>query len=279
MGAVVGNRLSISRAWDETREIFQRDGGLLVSVALALIVLPSIIVTIVAPAGTSAATSPSGMVQLLRLIDGLIGFVGQLAIIRLTLGPATTVGAAIGHGARRFPSALGSVLLLVLGFALIMVPVLLVVALLLGVNVAHLHPKPTGPETLLILILIATIIAVSVRFTLMSPVASAEEIGPVTIIRRSWDLTKGHYWRMFGVLALLLVTALFLFATAGVIGGLFARLLSPQIEPFSVGALILAIVAGAAQGVFSLLASMMLARIYAQVAGRDAEASVPISGT
>jgi len=45
----VASKLSISRAWDETREIFRRDGGLLVSVALALIVLPAIVVGIVAP--------------------------------------------------------------------------------------------------------------------------------------------------------------------------------------------------------------------------------------
>ncbi|QNP44743.1 hypothetical protein H9L14_08085 [Sphingomonas sediminicola] len=45
----MASSLSISRAWDETREIFRRDGGLLVSVALALIVLPEVVVGIVSP--------------------------------------------------------------------------------------------------------------------------------------------------------------------------------------------------------------------------------------
>ena len=62
------------------------------------------------------------------------------------------------------------------------------------------------------------------------------------------------------------------------IGGILARLVGGEIEPFSIGALIVSLVAGAAQGAFSILASVMLARVYAQVAGRDAEASVPSTG-
>ena len=36
-------RLSISRAWEETKSVIARDGRLLVSVALALVVLPQTI--------------------------------------------------------------------------------------------------------------------------------------------------------------------------------------------------------------------------------------------
>src|SRR5215218_4390709 len=72
-GAVVVSSLSISRAWDETRDIFRRDGGLYVAVALALIVLPEVVVGIIAP---DPGTRPSGIVQFLRLIAGLIALVG-----------------------------------------------------------------------------------------------------------------------------------------------------------------------------------------------------------
>jgi hypothetical protein len=279
MGAVVGSSLSISRAWDETIEIFRRDGGLLVSVALALIVLPSIVVTLIAPVGTEPSGAGSGMVQLLKLVDALIGLVGQLAVIRLTLGPPTTVGSAIGHAARRFPSTLGAAILIVVGVALVAVPVVFLLGALMGVDVTNIGSKPTGAAVALVLIVSLAFLAVSVRFTLLSPVASAEEIGPIGIIRRSWALTKGHYWRMLGLVALLLVAAIFLMAAAGVIGGLLAGLVSREIEPFSLSALILAIVTAAAQGAFSVMAAMMLARVYAQLAGRDIEASVPISGT
>ena len=43
------SRVSISRAWDETKAIFSRDGRLLVAVALALFVLPVVIVGLVMP--------------------------------------------------------------------------------------------------------------------------------------------------------------------------------------------------------------------------------------
>ncbi|MFL6842219.1 MAG: hypothetical protein ACJ8D2_07225, partial [Sphingomicrobium sp.] len=91
-------QLSVSKAWDETRGIFVRDGSLLTAVALALLVLPQIIVGLVTVPGAGAAT-PAG--RLVWLVAALVGVVGQIAIVRLALGH-TTVGDAIGHGARRF---------------------------------------------------------------------------------------------------------------------------------------------------------------------------------
>ena len=43
------SRLSLSRAWEESKEIFSRDGALLSAVALALILLPEIVVGVVSP--------------------------------------------------------------------------------------------------------------------------------------------------------------------------------------------------------------------------------------
>jgi hypothetical protein len=132
---------------------------------------------------------------------------------------------------------------------------------------------------LLVLIMCAVALAISVRFTLISPVASAEAIGSIAIVKRCWNLTKGHYWRLLGLVALLLVAALALLMTAGVLGGLLARIVSPDIEPFSLAALIVSLLAGIAQGLFSVLASVMLARVYSALAGGGAEATVPSSGT
>lgn len=273
----MASKLSISRAWDESLEIFRRDGGLLVSVALALIVLPAIVVGIVAPPEPGATTS--GSAQLLRLVAGLIAVVGQLALIRLALGPSTTVGDAISHGARRFPSALGAIILLILIMAVVTIPIMGVLAVLAGIDPATMESNPTRQVGFLVIIMCLIALAISVRFTLISSVASAEAIGPFAIIKRSWDLTQGHYWRVLGLVLLLLIAAVVLLMTAGLLGGLFARLVSSGIEPFSIAALIVAVVAGAAQGAFSVLASVMLARVYAELAGGGAEATVPSSGT
>ena len=275
----MASKLSISRAWDETRDIFRSDGGLLISVALALIVLPAIVVGIVAP--PEPGVQASGADQILRIASALIAIVGQLALIRLALGPSTTVGDAIGHGTRRFLPTLGAIVILLIIMAVIIIPLMVVLALLMGIDPSQMGAgaKP-GPQVgLLVLIMCLVALAISVRFTLLSPVASAEAIGPLAIIKRSWNLTKGHYWRILGLVVLLLIAAIFLLMTAGVLGGLLARLVSSDVEPFSVAALIVSLVAGVAQGAFSVLASVMLARVYAQLAGSGAEATVPSSGS
>jgi hypothetical protein len=273
----VASRLSISRAWDEALEIFRRDGGLLISVALALIVFPAIIAGIVAPPAPAATVSTGA--KILRLVVGLVAVVGQLALIRLALGPSTTVGNAISHGARRFPSAIGAILLLILIMAVIIIPVMGVLAVLMGVDPATMESRPSPQVGLLVIIIGLLALAISIRFTLISPVASAEPIGPFAIVKRSWALTKGHFWRILGLVVLLLIAAVFLLMTAGLIGGLLARLVSSGIEPFSIAALIVALIAGLAQGAFSVLASVMLARVYAELAGGGAEITVPSSGT
>jgi hypothetical protein len=269
MGVRVAGKLSISRAWDETREIFRRDGNLLVAVALALIVLPGVVVGLIGPQ-TSGTEQVSGGIQILRLVAALITLVGQLALIRLALGPSTTVGNAIGHGFKRFPYALGAFIILILILLIILVPVGMVGALLSGVDPASMSSaRPTGPAALLILLVLLVTLAVSVRFTLLSPVSSAESIGPIAIIRRCWELTKGHYWRLLGLAVLLLIAFIVLVMVAGLIGGILARLVSSDITPFSAAALIVALIGGIAQGAFSILASVMLARVYAQLAGRQ----------
>jgi hypothetical protein len=273
----VASRLSISRAWDQTRDIFRHDGGLITAVALALIVLPEVVVGIIAPPETGAA-EPTAVAQMLRLFAGLISLVGQISIIRLALGPSTTVGAAISHGLRRFPSTFGALVLLVLLMGVIVIPTAAILSVVLGVDLTQLRQAPSGGMALLIVIVTLIVLAISVRVTLLTPTGSAENLGPLGIFKRTWQLTAGHFWRLFGLVALLLIAALFLLFTAGVIGGILARLVGGEIEPFSIGALIVSFVAGAAQGAFSILASVMLARVYAQVAGRDAEASVPSTG-
>src|SRR4051812_29112747 len=90
--------LSISTAWEQTRVILARDGRLFAAVALALIVLPQILLDAVAPqfAGTQAWIG-----QCLLLIVVIIGFAAQIAINRLAIGPSVTVQGAIARGFTR----------------------------------------------------------------------------------------------------------------------------------------------------------------------------------
>ena len=129
------------------------------------------------------------------------------------------------------------------------------------------------------LAIVAVFLLIAVRFMLTVPVASAEPAGPLTILKRSWRLTSGNYAVMLGLELLLLVLAIVLMLAATVVGGTIASLIGGDVSPYSLSALVLALFVGIAQAVLTVLVSVMLARIYAQLAGRDAEASVPSSGT
>src|SRR6185369_5419147 len=75
-----------------------RDGKLIATVALALIVFPEAVFAVIgAPAGPEA----SGVSLISYFIVILLGCVAQIAINRLAIGPGVTVGSAIA----RIPAA------------------------------------------------------------------------------------------------------------------------------------------------------------------------------
>jgi hypothetical protein len=265
--------LSISRAWDEARTIIARDGKLLVAVALALIVLPQTIAGVIAPPVAGGELSN----QLVVMAAALIGIAAQLALIRLALGPSTSVGEAIGHGFRRFPIFLLSTILLVVAYLLLLFPVALI-AMAMGMSVPEPGAPPTGGLALLFLLSILLFLAITARLILLAPVVSAERVGPISALKRSWALTSGHYWRFVGLLLLFLLLALVLMGFAGMLGGILAKLIDPDLQPMSIGAFVIALFSSLAQAMFTILASTLLARVYVQLSGAsEPQASVPSS--
>lgn len=268
-------KASISKAWDESREIFARDGKLLFSVALALVLLPTVLLALLYP--ESGQRSTGGLV--VQLIVIAIGVVAQIAMARLAIGPSITVGGAIGHGARRAPMLLAAALLVVLGLLLALIPLALMLRVA-GTPLPAEGEVPSGPLVLLTLIFAVIALLVWVKLMLTTPVAAAEQAGPIGILKRSWTLSKGQFGRLLALALLFLITAVVLLGAAGAIGGTIAVLISPGQEAFSLGALVMGLIIGAAQCVFVLLTSVMLARIYVQLAGVDhAATSVPSSAS
>ena len=265
--------LSISRAWDEAKAVLARDGRLIWTVALALLFLPQVFSSTVAPPANvagEAAPAGSGLVVLVAL---LVSMVGQLAIVRLAVGPATSVGDAIRHGLRRFLPALAAFFVFLLGMALILVPLIMAI----GLSPMLLNPASSPPPQLLgrLLILVLLAFLLSVKFLLVTPVASSEEIGPIAILKRSWMLTGGHYARLLGFVLLATIAALVAVITAQIVGTIFAKLFAESINPLSAGALVLGLFTAGTQAALSAAFTVMLARIYVQVAGVGTQASVP----
>ena len=268
--------LSISAAWDESKVILSRDGGLLIAVALALVALPSAINGLINPGGLGATDAPLWM-DAVGLCASLIALAGQLALIRLALGPIT-VGGAIAHGFRRLPYYFLAVLMLVLAMFLLAIPLAMVLAAM-GVNLNARPIVVTTPLLIGSLLYFGLLVFVAVRLILSSSVASAEEVGPFAILKRSWQLTDRYWFPLFGFLLLFVVAALIgVLAISSAVGAVVGLTVG-TIQPMSVGALIVALVQSLVSAAISTLFAVMLARMYLQLAGPgEAQASVPNSG-
>ena len=267
-------RLSISKAWDESKSILGRDGKLLVSVALALIVLPAAVLGLMTP--PLATEAPPGWVQPVSLVIALISIAGQIAIIRLALVSSTRVGDAIAQAFRRLLPTFAALILFGFALALALVPVFLAFA-----GTGSLEAAAAGtvtPEASLAVMVVALIaLLVVARFQLITPTGAAEDGGPIRILIRSWQLSKGNYWRLLAFILLTVLLAMIVVLFLGqMMGAVLVGSIIGDIAPFSLGALLAGLISGVAQGAFSVVISVMIARIYAQLAAP--EASVPHSG-
>ena len=266
-------RLSISKAWDETKAILARDGKLLATVAAALFLLPQVIVGLVSGQGTSAEP-PGGAAGLLMALAAIIGLVGQLAVVRMSLGRSVSVGEAIGHGLRRAPLFLLSLLVVLIA----VVSIAILAAMLLGVaGVIDLEaigsggePNPRDVALVMVLLLIPFLI-IAVRLLLLAPIVSEERLGPIAALRRSWQLTRGNGWRLFGFIILFIIGAAVLTLAVAMVATIIVRLFLGSTEPFSAGALVLSLFGGTAQALVTLVYVVMIARLYAQTGATRAE--------
>ena len=263
-------KLSLSRAWDETREVAGRDGKLIAAVALAMFFLPGVVVGLVDPqAGAFPETSGDAV---MTFVVALIALVGQLAIIRMALGARMTVGEAIGHGARRAPSYLVA--------GLLWAGPLILAGYLLGTEVWQSPQTATGGQAAAALLILVILLFVGIRMMMTSAVATAEQAGPLAIVKRSWQLTSGHWWRLFALICLFLLVMAIVMGALGAVIGILSRIFFEPIEPMTVGALFVAAATQLVSAIFTTGLLLMLARIYAQLAGpTHDDVSVPSSGT
>src|SRR4051794_17141740 len=163
-------KLSISTAWVETKDIIARDSRLFVAVALALFVLPGLVLDVSVPSAAAGELPPAGPWIAVACIAVLVSLVGQLAVIRLAMGPHLTVGEAIRHGLRRLIPYVGAVLAW-------MLPLVVIGGLLLASSAT-----PEEPSIRAALGMVALMVAgifVAVRLILSSSVASAETGGAI----------------------------------------------------------------------------------------------------
>lgn len=269
--------LSISRAWEGTKARIAADGRLFTIVAAALIALPALVAGVLNPGASASEGSLTATLAL--LISSILAVVGQLAIIRLAVGSTVSVGEAIAHGARRMPIYIvaGLVIAAILAIALVPFAIILYES---GVPMDEKALAGSPISALLLLLYTALAMFFGVRMLMSSPVASEEATGPIAILRRSWDLTAGHWWRLFGFMLLFLIAAGILIAAVNWAVGLFAYSLLGPIDPMSASALVVAFAGAIVNSALTVLLAVMLAQIYLQLsAGVTSSVTVPKSGS
>lgn len=265
------SKLSLSRAWEESTAVLARDGRLFGAVGLALFVLPGLILNVSVPDAAPNEFPAAGPWMAIALVALLISLVGQLSVIRLAMGPHISVGEAIVHALKRLLPYIAAVIVWLL-------PLLLIGSGLyefLGTNEAH--PSVAASLALFGITIIGIFLAV--HLMLSSPVAAAENVGPFAILRRSWNLSRGNWWRLFVFLLLFAIGALCLIWAIDSVAGVIIRLIVEDSGPRSLGGFLITIISQLVSAAVSVLFFVMLARIYVQRSEAAAQPSVPKSGT
>lgn len=267
-------KASISKAWDETRQVLSQEAGILTSLALALLILPSTIIGTAVPTALTGTADPDSTTLLLAAVVLLIGLLARITFARIAIGPPTTVGGAIRLAVGRLGMAILAFLLFFVPLGLLMVPVLFPV-------LANRSQPPPG-ASLAFVVLLVIAFALGVRLlTMVIPAAAADRLGPLALLKASWRLTKGSWWRLAGFVILFFVAATVASqAMVWVLGGILI-VATGELQPFTLGALILAAALALVGSIFAVIFAVMIARIYVQLAGPagGAEVTVPNSGT
>ena len=265
--------LSISRAWNETAAFVAREARLLFPIAFLLVALPAGILQLMAPSPTATPAEQVQAVLLLlplALLAGILGLIGTIALSYLALRPGASVGEALQVGGRRFIMLFAAWLLIGLGMVAALIP-LFVVAALLGGAGGRIEPTSGAAVIfiLLLLIYLAGFVALWVRLLLMAPVAAVENAGPIEIIRRSWDLTREHFWKLLGLVLLLILAALVVLFAVSTVAGILIILVAGPPQPGSGAMILLILVSALIQSAVSMIFATLAARLYAQLSGED----------
>jgi len=265
-------KLSIGKAWEETSAFLGREARLVAPVALAMFALPTVLAEWAYPGGN--ATGGAGWLMILVLLAVLIG---QMTVVLLVNGWRGSIGEALGKAARRIP-------VLILALIIVFLPIAIVATLVIGVTLVSAgitDPAAVTPAALakmpgflwLMLVLIILFFFLGVRLFPVSAIAASEAVGPIALIKRSWQLTRGVFWRVLVLVVLLGLVGLILSSAVTLVVGSVATLAAGDPKAFNTSALIVALASGLIGALVSTVSAAMAGRVYAQLAA--SEVSVP----
>jgi hypothetical protein len=260
-------KLSIGKAWEETSAFLGREARLVVPVALAMFALPAVLADWAYPGGT--AGNGAGWLLLLVMLAVLTG---QMTVVLLVNGWRGSIGEALGTGARRLP-------VLVAALIIVFLPAVLIATIALGtalLGAGITDPASVTPAALarlpgaawIVIALALLFIVLGVRMFPAAAIAASEKTGPWALIKRSWRLTRGVFWRLLVLVLLLGFAGLILdWAVTAVVGSITSIAVGEP-KAFNTSALLIALATGLVGAIVSTVSAAMAGRVYVQLAGR-----------
>jgi hypothetical protein len=263
--------LSIGQAWDEAKATFRTDGRAIIAVALALTVLPGAILETASPSSLRAPETP-WWIALLGFLVALLSLASQIAISRIALGPSTTVRDALALAFRRLPALFGALLLVVLPFAL--------AATALGMTQGTALTSATVSPALVTggLLILLVALFMLIRLLFLTPLAADRPGGPVALLKEAWQLSRGRFLKLLGLILILMLVGLLLVAGLGGAMSAVVILAVGDVAPGNLSALLVALVQQALAAIVSVLFVVVVCRLYTQIKGGANAVSVPHAG-
>lgn len=267
-------KFDMSRCWNDAMELFRRHREIALTIGGVFLFLPALISGMFQPAAPMPSfegnwevffeqlaaqqgnTSP--FLGVFTFVLALITYYGSLCIYVLLLDrECGTVKDVLRQALKLIPMYILTLIVMVL----FLVAVFIVPGILIGVAVAAGIP---ALATLAILAVGTLGIYISMRLLLIVVVLVLEDhSSPVTILRRSWALTKGNVSRLFLFWLIIgLVAAVIFLAMQFVLGTVLSVVLPQQLATFLISAA-MALVSAA----FTIIGAAVSGAIYFQLAG------------
>lgn len=236
--------LAIGKAWTDTVADVQRRFGEFALPAAAFVFMPSLLIARFADDNALGAQNA----QLAQAVGGLIGVIGQAAIVLLVLFPGIDAGSAIRRAIGLTPRIVAASLAIVVIF----MPV--------GVLYLAGTQQPSVAASTLLLLLMGVAVYFALRLSLLAAIIAGEDARAVEALRRSWAMTAGNVGRIFAIFAVFVLIFAILSVLVGAIG-LAITGGTPE-DPSFLTELLISIVGA----IFSVFVSVLSANIYRQLA-------------
>ena len=269
--------VKMGTVWDRTVEVLNGRTGMIASIALLGMLVPSVVrdgfVAFATP-GTSSFALVAGLLTILALVAMIWA---QLAIVAIATDPATDAAAARRQGSARVLPALGLTIVLSIVAVVFALPPIFALALAGFDFTAAAGGRPVATpgvggaamfSALYLLVYLALAIWAGARLAVLNPVIVNERLG-LGAIRRSVQLTRGLTWRIIGVFILFAIVLIVTGWAAQSVTGVVLRL-ALGADGVALATFLSSIFATIVTTIFTALAAVFTAQLYVAVREKHA---------